>query len=154
MRNLVPAGTGLVVFPVCAAGAAVFALAAVGGGLRSLAGPLIALLLVTTLAEAFPVPIERVATGETSFANVFIASTAVLYGWRSAAIVGALAMLLVESYSRRPAVKLVFNSSLYVLSGAAAGLVAEVLPDRFRTGLLSSLAFYIVDVALLSAVLA
>jgi signal transduction histidine kinase len=153
LRSLVPAGTTPVVLPVCAAGVGVLALA-LSRGLGSLAVPLVALILAATLAEAFPVPIEGVTAGATSFANVFVAAAAALYGWRSAVLVGALAMLLAEFYRRAPAVKLLFNSSVYVLSGAAAGLIAQSLSARYRTGLISSLAFYLVDVALLSAVVA
>src|SRR6266508_1411787 len=101
LRSKLPAGAGIVVLPVCAAGAAVLALA-LSRGLGNLTGPVLALLLAATLAEAFPVPIESVAPGETSFANVFIAAAAALYGWRSAVLVGVLTMLLVEVYRRRP----------------------------------------------------
>ncbi len=153
LRGTIPVGTGLVVLPVCLAGTVVLALA-LSRGLEGLAVPLVALLLAATLAEAFPVSIESVAPGETSFANVFIAAAAALYGWRSAVLVGALTMLLVEFYRRRPAVRLFFNSSVYVLSAAAAGLIAQPLAERHRTGLSSSLAFYLVDVALVSAVVA
>jgi signal transduction histidine kinase len=153
LRNKLPAGTGIVVLPVCAAGAVVLALA-LSRGLGNLTGPVVALLVAATLAEAFPVPIENVAPGETSFANVFIAAAAVLYGWRSAVLVGVLTMLLVEVYRRRPPARLFFNSSLYVLAGAAAGLIAQPLSERHRTGLSSALAFYLVDVALVSAVVA
>src|SRR5581483_368619 len=110
------------------------------------------LLVAATLAEAFPVPIERVAAGATSFANVFIAAAAVLYGWRTAVLVGAGAMLLVEMRLRRPANRLVYNSALYVLGGAAAGLVSAAMPPGLRLGLGSSLAFYAVNIALLGAV--
>jgi signal transduction histidine kinase len=153
LRNKLPARTAIVVLPVCVAGAGVFALA-LSRGLGNLTGPLVALLLAATLAEAFPVPIESVAPGETSFANVFIAAAGALYGWRSAVLIGVLTMLLVEIYRRRPAARLLFNSSLYALSGAAAGLIAQPFSERHRTGLSSSLAFYLVDMALLSAVVA
>jgi signal transduction histidine kinase len=152
LRSTLPARTGLVVLAVSGAGLGVLGLALSSGHVR-LAIPLAVLLAAATLAEAFPIPIQNVASGETSFAGIFIVAAAVFYGWRSAVLVGALAMLLVEFYRRRPAVKLLFNSSLYILSGGAAGLAAQKLPEH-RTGLISSLAFYLVDVALLSAVLA
>ena len=63
-------------------------------------------------------------------------------------------MVLVEFDHRAPAVKLLYNTSVYVLSGAAAGLIAWTVSERYRTGLISSLAFYLADVALLSAVVA
>jgi signal transduction histidine kinase len=154
LRGLFPPRTAPVVVPVCAAAAAVVGLALAQGGASHLAGPAAALLLAATLAEAFPVPIERVAAGATSFANVFIATAAVVYGWRTAVLIGAGSMLAVELYRRTPAVRIAYNSALYALAAAAAGLGVEPLPDRFKTGLLASLCFYAVDVILLAAVLA
>jgi signal transduction histidine kinase len=138
---------------VSVAGIAVLALA-LTNGFGVLATPALGLLVAAALAEAFPVPIEAVAAGATSFANVFIVSAAVLYGWRTGAVVGALTMLSVEVYRRQRIVRLVFNSSLYVLAGAAAGGIALVIPEGYRFGLGSAFAFYAVDVALLSAVIA
>jgi signal transduction histidine kinase len=149
-RSGVFAGTLPVVAPVILGGAAVFALAC-PTGLRSLAGPAIALLVAATVAEAFPVPIERVSPGETSFANVFIVTAAIMYGWECGVVIGVLSMLVVELVRRAPAVRLAFNSSLYGLAAAAAGLSSQATPERYRIGLLGALAFYVVDVALLGA---
>jgi signal transduction histidine kinase len=142
-----------VILPVCGL-AAVAVGFALDGGLAPLAGPAAALLLAATLTEAFPIPIERVAAGATSFANVFIAAAAVLYGWRTAALIGAISMLVVELHRRTPPVRMAYNSALYALAGTAAGLCLTPLPERFQTGLLASLCFYAVDVILLAAVLA
>ena len=139
--------------PVCIAGVGLVALA-LSDGFGFFAAPVLGLLVAAALSEAFPVPIEGVAAGATSFANVFIVATAVLYGWRSAVVVGALTMLIVEVYRRQRPVRLVFNSSLYVLAGAAAGYVAQLTDETLLSGLISALAFYAVDVALLSAVVA
>jgi signal transduction histidine kinase len=146
------AGTLPVVVSVTLGGAAVVALA-LATGISDL-WPVLALLAAATLAEAFPIPIEGVTAGETSFGTVFIATAAALYGWQEAALVGAGAMLLVELRRRRRPFKLAFNSALYALSGAGAGLVAEQLPHGFRLGLGSSAAFYVVNVSLLTMVLA
>src|SRR6476659_6513677 len=154
LRGLFPPRSAPVILPVCVAAAAVVGLALAQGGASHLAGPAAALLLAAPLAEAFPVPIERVAAGATSFANVFIATAAVVYGWRTAVLIGAASMLAVELYRRTPAVRIAYNSALYALAAAAAGLGVEPLPDRFKTGLLASLCFYAVDVILLAAVLA
>jgi signal transduction histidine kinase len=151
IRTRLPPGSGPVVLPVCIAAAGVVGFA-LSQGLDFLRGPVLALLVAAVLAEMFPVPIEGVTAGATSFSNVFIAAAGVLYGWRAGALIGALTMCLVELYSWRPVMRLLYNSSLYVLAGAAAGLVGQSIPERYRTGLLSSLAFYLVNVALLSAV--
>jgi signal transduction histidine kinase len=140
------------VVPVTLAGAAVVALALSTG--VSAPWPVLALLAAATLAEAFPIPIEGVTAGATSFGTVFVAAAAALYGWQEAALVGAGAMLIVELRLRRRLLKVAFNSSLYALSGAAAGLATELMPVGLRLGFASSLAFYVVNVSLLAVVLA
>ena len=140
-RAAAPAGTWPVVAPVIAAAAVVVGFA-FWEGVTTLAGPALMLLVAATLAEAFPVPIENVRSGETSFANVFIVTAAVIYGWETAVIVGVLAMLLVEVYTHKPPVRMLYNASLYALAALAAGLVAQVMPEQYRTGLASALAFY------------
>ena len=134
VRGAAPAGTWPVVAPVIAAAAVVVGFA-FWEGVNTLAGPALMLLVAATLAEAFPVPIENVRSGETSFANVFIVTAAVIYGWETAVIVGVLAMLLVEVYTHKPPVRMLYNASIYALAALAAGLVAEAVPEQYRTGL-------------------
>src|SRR5262249_54775450 len=55
---------------------------------------------------------------------------------------------------RREPPRVLYNSALYALAGAAAGGVAALVPERYQLGLLSSLAFYLVNVALLTVVVA
>src|SRR5207247_67696 len=74
-----------IILPVAVLGAAVVVvaaahLAASSPSLSKVAGAW-ALLAVTALAEAFPVPLERVPVGGTSLASIFIVGTAVIYGW-------------------------------------------------------------------------
>jgi signal transduction histidine kinase len=140
------------VVPVTLSGAAIVALALSTG--VSAPWPALALLAAATLAEAFPIPIEGVTAGATSFGTVFVAAAAALYGWQEAALVGAGAMLIVELRLRRRPLKVAFNSSLYALSGAAAGVVAGLMPTGLRLGFASSLTFYVVNVSLLTVVLA
>jgi signal transduction histidine kinase len=111
------------------------------------------------LAEAFPVPIEGVAVGATSLANVFIVATAVIYGWASAVLVAFLAITAVEVGRRRPPIRLVFNMGLYSLAAGAAGLAALGANNDDLFGLSvaafsASAAFWLVDVVLLAAVVA
>jgi signal transduction histidine kinase len=110
------------------------------------------LLVASTFAEAFPVPIIGVKAGSTSLATIAIAATGALYSWPLAAFVGLLTMLLVEVRRRKPAIQVAYNSALYTLAGAAAGLVSAASP--YRTGVPGSAAFYLVDIALLAAVVA
>jgi signal transduction histidine kinase len=115
------------------------------------------LLAAAVVAEAFPVPIEGVAVGAMSLATIFLVSVAVIYGWAFAALVGLLTMTLVEVGRRRPPAKTVFNCGVYVLAGAAAGGAATAIGDdtllRLVVGAaVATVAFYLVDIGLLSAV--
>jgi signal transduction histidine kinase len=117
------------------------------------------LLAAATVAEAFPVPIEGVAVGAMSLATIFLVSTAVIYGWAAAALVGLLTMTLVEVGRRRPPAKTVFNCGVYVLAGTAAGGAAAAIGDETLLRLVvgaavATVAFYLVDIGLLSAVAA
>src|SRR5436190_2269406 len=152
-----------VVLPVAAAGA--FASAAAiyslvvdtpsGATLAGVAG----LLVASTLAEAFPLPIEGVNAGATSLAVVFIVATAAIYGWREAAVVGLLTIALVERKRKRPPIRAIFNTGLYVCAAAVAGVAAGPwrggsLSEIVVAGFVGSAAFYVVDMVLLSGVIA
>jgi signal transduction histidine kinase len=126
-----------------------------GGELAGVAG----LLVAATVAEAFPLPIEGVNVGLTSLAIVSIVATAVIYGWPEAAVVGFLTMAFVELARRRPLVRVVFNTGLYVCAAILAGLAAATVrgDDLWSVvagACLGSAAFYLVDMVFLSAVVA
>jgi signal transduction histidine kinase len=150
-----------VLVPVAAAGIVVTAAAAWSFGASrpsgdTLAG-LLALLVAATVAEAFPLPIERMPVGRTSLATVFIVAAATIYGWAAATVVAVLTMALVELGRRRPPIRVSYNVALYALSAAAAGGAASLVGDStlgslaFGT-LLAACAFYLVDIGLLAAI--
>jgi signal transduction histidine kinase len=151
-----------ITLPVSLAGAVLFVTAIslfVAGtpGAAEIAGTL-ALLGASAVAEAFPVPIEGVAAGRTSLANIFIVGAAVIYGWEAASIVGFSAMAAVELSHRRQLDRLLFNTGLYALAAGAAGGVAatiegESLVHLLVAAVLASGAFYLVDITLLSGVI-
>jgi signal transduction histidine kinase len=152
-----------VVVPVVALGtigivSALADLVAKPPGLGVLAG-VAGLLTAAAVAEAFPLPIEGVNVGATSLAIVSIVATAVIYGWSEAAVVGFLTMAFVELARKRPIVRVVFNTALYVcaaiLAGLAAGLAGgDGLGSIVAGACLGSGAFYCVDMVFLSAVVA
>jgi diguanylate cyclase (GGDEF)-like protein/putative nucleotidyltransferase with HDIG domain len=137
---------------------ALSALAALEPSPATLAG-MTALVLAATFVEAFPVPIENVPVGGTSLATVFIVGAASIYGWATAVVVGVVAQLTVEVFRRQPAIRVLFNTSVYALGAAAAGAVCSTLPDQgfgwlaLQIGLASS-AFYAVNIPLVAAVVA
>jgi signal transduction histidine kinase len=119
------------------------------------------LLAAATAAEAFPLPIEgvNVGAGTTSLAIVSIVGTGVIYGWEAAGLVGFLTMAIVEAGRRRPPTRVVFNTGVYVCAAILAGLAAAPFADDhlgaiIAASCLSAAAFYIVDMLLLSAVIA
>src|SRR5207237_6286759 len=115
---------------------------------------LLALLAASVVAEALPVPIEGVHVGATSLATIFLAGAAVIYGWAPAALLGFLAMVIVETGRRASRLRLAYNTALYSLAAAAAGLVAH--STRAHDGIwlllvrasLGAVAFYLVDIML------
>ena len=152
-----------VVLPVAAIGAAAMVAAVValvadrpsGSTIAGVAG----LLVASTLAEALPLPIEGVTVGATSLAIVFIVAAAAIYGWPEAAVVAFLTIALVEAERRRPPIRAVFNTGLYVCAAVVAGLAAGLWRDAdlgsiVFGGFIGSAAFYVVDMLLLAAVIA
>jgi signal transduction histidine kinase len=119
----------------------------------SLAG-LALLLVAATASEAFPVPVGRAPAGATSLATIFIVAAAVLYSWQVATLVGVMTMLGVEAWRRKPAVQAAFNTALYALGGAAAGLVVLLTDSRSPlVTVVAAATFYAVDIGLLAAVI-
>jgi signal transduction histidine kinase len=157
-RRLLP-----VIAPVGATGVALIAIAAVafarsGPSASRLAG-VAALLAAAVIAEAFPVPIERVSPGAMSLATVFIVASAALYGWAAGTIVGFLTMALVEVGRRRQTIRLAYNAGLYVLSAAGAGAVRDAigtggLVETVLATIGATAAFYVIDIGLLAVVIA
>jgi diguanylate cyclase (GGDEF)-like protein/putative nucleotidyltransferase with HDIG domain len=114
-----------------------------------------ALLAVTTVAEAFPVPLEKVPVGGTSLATIFIVGTSVIYGWDVATLTAFLAMILVETIRRRPLTRIAYNSGVYALAAAATAASASVdSSDSFALLIpqvaLAAAAFYTVDLILVA----
>jgi signal transduction histidine kinase len=155
-RRILPVLVPVIVAGILVTVAAAWSFGASGPRGDTLAG-LLALLLAAVVAEAFPLPIERVPVGRTSLATVFIVAAATIYGWAAATVVAVLTMALVELGRRRPLSRVSYNVALYALSAAAAGGAASLVDGSslgsmaFAT-LLAACAFYLVDVGLLAAV--
>jgi signal transduction histidine kinase len=157
LRLRVPAPLTLIVGSVAAAAfvTSVVAVVRLETFAPATLGGVAVLLVASTVAEAFPVPIVGVAAGETSLATIFIVGSAVIYSWPVATLVGLLTMVVVEARRRMRPLKAMYNTSLYVLSGAAAGLAAAVTPGgSIAATLAGSAAFYATDIGLLTAVIA
>jgi signal transduction histidine kinase len=149
--------------PVAVAGTAVVAIAVWHLATSDLDGRWLAgtlgLLGAATIAEAFPVPLETIAVGRMSLASIFIIGASAIYGTSTGVLVGFVAMSVVELARRRPASRVSFNAALYSLAAAVAGGAASLV-DGTDVGalalraVLASAGFYVVDIALLAAVIA
>jgi diguanylate cyclase (GGDEF)-like protein/putative nucleotidyltransferase with HDIG domain len=114
-----------------------------------------AFLAVTALAEAFPVPLERVPVGGTSVAMIFVVGASVVYGWDAATLTAFLAMVFVECARRRPLTRIAYNSGVYALAGAATAIGGLVdSGDSFVLLVpevaLAATAFYATDLTLVA----
>jgi diguanylate cyclase (GGDEF)-like protein len=116
-----------------------------------------ALLVVTAVAEAFPVPLENVPVGGTSLATIFIVGTSVIYGWEAATIVAFVAQVAVEIGRRRDLPRVAYNGGVYALGGFAT-VSAAFLADKEGFGwltlqtLIAAASFYAVDLLLVALV--
>ena len=123
-------------------------------------GGVLALALAATFVEAYPVPIEGISSGGVSLTAVFIVGAAVIYGWAPAVMIGFVARAAIELLQRRPAIRLVYNSSVYALGGAAAGAAVAVvghptgISHLFLDVLGAAAGFYGVNILLTAGIIA
>jgi hypothetical protein len=96
----------LLVAPVCGAGliialTAAISFAAASHTLAELAGPL-ALLIASTVASRYPVPIEGAESGGVTLSFVFGASGIVLFGWEAGVLIALAAPATMQLLEHRP----------------------------------------------------
>ena len=150
--------------PVTLAGAGVLATAvwsfAASSPSTTIVAGIAALLVVSILAEAYPVPIESLPAGHVSLAAVFVVGTGVIYDWSAAAIVAFVTRTALELFQRRGLLRLAYNGAVYTIAGAAAGIAIGFAPERSEVEhlllavVLGSAAFYVVNLLLVAAVIA
>ena len=122
-------------------------------------GGVLALALAATFVEAYPVPIEGIASGGVSLTAVFIVGAAVIYGWAPAIMIGFVARAAIELLERRPAIRLAYNSGVYALGGAAAGGAVAIVghptgvAHLFLDVLFAAAAFYGVNILLTAGII-
>jgi diguanylate cyclase (GGDEF)-like protein len=153
-----------VVGPVSIAGFAALVAAALSFGTSatslSVLGGVLVLCAAAAFVEAHPVPIEGVSSEGISLAAVFIVGAAVIYGWAAAVIAAVAALAPVEIFFRRHSpTRVVYNTSVYALAGAAAGVAASLVAEQAGVAsllvsvLLGALAFYAVNVPLIAGII-
>src|SRR5256886_11301552 len=122
-----------VILPVCVAGLGVTVTAAVSfavtphpaSTLLGLAG----LLIASTLADRFPVPVEGVDTGGVSLSFVFGVASIVLFGWAAGVLVVFLAPAVTQLLEHRPPIRIAYNVSVLALAATAAGAFSAPFSD-------------------------
>jgi diguanylate cyclase (GGDEF)-like protein len=118
------------------------------------------LLGAAIFAEANPVRVERLPSGSVALAAVFVLGAGIVYGWAAAVIVGMITRVTLEVAEARPLVKLVYNGAVYAVAGAACGLAVSPFGVDERVGLrllevlLGALAWYVVNIPLIAAIVA
>jgi diguanylate cyclase (GGDEF)-like protein len=149
--------------PVALAAGAVLVAAALSLGLSAptvgLIGGVLALAAAATFVEAYPVPIDGIASGGVSLTAVFIVGAAVVYGWAPAVLIGFVARASIEVLQRRPAIRLAYNSSVYALAGGVAGAAAVLAGEHDGVGglfveiILAAGGFYVVNILLTAGII-
>src|SRR2546430_6882367 len=155
-RSLYP-----VVAPVCAAGlitvvAAAISFAMATPGVTVLAG-LSAFLGASLLADRFLVPVDDLDANGVSLAFVFGLSTVVLFGWAPGVLVVCATPAVMQLIERRPPIRIAYNSAVFALTAAIAGLAIAPIGSGTPAHTVASVVVatyvaYIVDVLLITPV--
>ena len=90
-------------------------------------GRLAPFFALALLADLKPVQMEGAGKSEVSTANVFIVSTAIIFGWRYAVLLAAFSVGVTFLVTRRDWTRTIFNVSMYVLAAWAAALPVTLL---------------------------
>jgi diguanylate cyclase (GGDEF)-like protein/putative nucleotidyltransferase with HDIG domain len=162
MRRL-PPRLALLVAPVCGTGliialAAGISFAATPHSLSELAGAL-ALLIASTVASRYPVPIEGAESGGVTLSFVFGTSGIVLFGWEAGILIAFAAPATMQLLEHRPLERVAYNASVFAIGAAvAAGLVTLVdgpgTPLLVAQVVVSAAAQYTLNLLLVSAAVA
>jgi diguanylate cyclase (GGDEF)-like protein/putative nucleotidyltransferase with HDIG domain len=158
MKRLLP-----IVAPVCLLGIASVVAAAVSFAAHGASASLLlgvgALLAASTFASHFPVPIEGPNAGGVSLSFVFAASAIVLFGWDAGVLVAFAAPVLIQTLEHRPALRIVYNGSVFALAALVAGLLVELVSGTGTDALIAKVAIsastqYVINLVLISLIVA
>lgn len=78
--------------------------------------------VLTLLAELKPVPLDEESRHVVSLAFIFVAASAILFGWQFGVVIGATAILVAQIVERTTALRTLFNSCVYAIAALAASL--------------------------------
>src|SRR5918997_1610026 len=139
MRRLLP-----IVAPVCVLGALSVTAAAVSFTANGVSASLIlgvcALLAASAFASHYPVPIEGPNAGGVSLSFVFAASAIVLFGWAAGVLVAFAAPVLIQTLEHRPAIRVVYNGSVFPFAALVAGQLVALVGGSGTESLIAKVA--------------
>jgi diguanylate cyclase (GGDEF)-like protein/putative nucleotidyltransferase with HDIG domain len=160
-RALLPPRLVAVVAPVCVAGAfayggAAWSFARTGHPLSTIVG-VVVLLLASTVAQKYPVPIEGVDMRGANLGFVFGVAGVVLFGWDGGVLIAATSQLFEGIWERLRPIRVAFNASVYGIAAALAGLMISPFSHMTAGDLalkiaICSIVQYAVNLILISAV--
>jgi diguanylate cyclase (GGDEF)-like protein len=153
----------LLVAPVCGAGLIIALTSAISfatrvDSLAELAGPL-ALLVASTIASRYPVPIEGAESGGVTLSFVFGTSGIVLFGWDAGILIALAAPATMQLLEHRPLERVAYNASVFAIGAAAAAVLVELVngsgtPHLVAAVAISAAAQYSINLLLVSAAVA
>ena len=138
--------------------AAVIAFAATPHDAGELAGPL-ALLIASTVASRYPVPIEGAESGGVTLSFVFGTSGIVLFGWEAGILIALAAPATMQLLEHRPLERVAYNASVFAVGAAVAAGLVSLVHGSSTTSLVtqvvvSGVAQYTLNLILVSAAVA
>ncbi|TMK79262.1 MAG: diguanylate cyclase [Actinobacteria bacterium] len=118
-----------------------------------------ALLIASTLASRYPVPIEGPNSGGVSLSFVFAASAIVLFGWDAGVLVAFAAPVLIQLIEHRPPIRIAYNGSVFAFAAAVGGLLVSRIGGDGTDALIAKVAIsastqYGINLVLISLVVA
>jgi diguanylate cyclase (GGDEF)-like protein/putative nucleotidyltransferase with HDIG domain len=117
-----------------------------------------ALLIASTIAERFPVPVQGAEAGGVALGYVFAVAAIVLFGWDAGVIVAFGAPVIMHFAEHRPPIRVAYNGGMFAVAAAAAGAAASLIPGDSAATVLGKVTIaaainYCVNVILITAVL-
>jgi len=159
----VPQRLAPIVAPVCLVGLGSVLAAAVSFASKEHPASMLlgvaALLIASTLASRYPVPIEGPNSGGVSLSFVFAASAIVLFGWDAGVLVAFAAPVLIQLIEHRPPIRIAYNGSVFAFAAAVGGLLVSRIGGDGTDALIAKVAIsastqYGINLVLISLVVA
>ena len=103
----------------------------------------LAFLVLAFLSDLRPVPLDETGDRSVSLAFVFVLASQILFGWPYAVLTAAVSVLLPQALERRPPLRTLFNTGVYILAALASALPMLLVasPESAAAGRITLLCF-------------